>query len=59
MADIEALAKARNRLRAEVVHWINEQGKAGRLRANREAPMWGAYEEAEDELATAITEVGM
>ena len=34
------------RLRAEVEAWMDAEGRAGRLRQNRHAPMWREYEAA-------------
>lgn len=57
MADLEALARAKNEARKKVTDWMDAEGAAGRLRQNDQAPAWPEYEAAQRALDTAVAAV--
>jgi len=44
--------------RAVVVQWMDDEGTAGRLRTNSQAPGWSAYEKALEEKDILAEQLG-
>lgn len=44
--DLRDAVRRRERLKQDVLAWMADQGKQGRLRCNGDAPMWRDYEAA-------------
>lgn len=58
--DLDRLREARKKhddLRAEVIAWMEAEGRVGRLRHNCDAPAWNRYEEALEALNRVRFEV--
>lgn len=56
---LEELARRRNNAAAAVQNWMYEEGMAGNLRQNSEAPGWLEYLQAQHALNQAVEAVGL
>lgn len=53
---LKTAVERRNELKASVLAWMDSEAREMRFRTNSQAPMWGDYELAEDEVSRLTNE---
>lgn len=56
---LRAARSDRDRLRREVLEWMDAEAKEARIRQNSQAPKWFDYSRSEDALARLRDELGV